>query len=378
MMKKRVTLREVAQACGVTASAVSYALRGSGEVSQALRERIVATARALGYVPSGAARRLRGSAPRRIGIVAPMPGMPAYARHHEALDSACAALGIETVTHYHYWHGETERRILAALLDSGITGLVLHPATLETGATLAELAAGGLGVPFVTFGEVEPRAELASLRRGSFQPHPQAIADLCIPQILARGHRRVAFIFQGPLLPEGGVIQTLRRFQEKAARGTGLELEFFYLDDSSSPIRRKVLQKVPCGIADFVATDRLLADRFLDSPFEATAAITQDDLTSLALLSGCERRGLRVPEDLSIVSISGSYVCECGARPITHLAVRVEEVVSDLLARLLAQAPPATLQAAYPMAFVEGATLGSLKAAKPKGRRAGRQEPLIL
>lgn len=372
MLKKRVTLRHVAEACGVTPAAVSYALRGSPEVSEALRTRILETATRLGYVPSGAARQLRGVAPRRIGIVAPIPGMPTYARNIEALDRVCALQGVETVVHYHYWHQETERQILRRLLDSGISGLVVHPSGTGTKETLVKLAKGGLLAPFVVFGDVAPDSALKPFLRGRYHLQPQQMADLCIPRVMEQGHRRLAILLQGPLLPEGNWVQILRRFYQMAVRKQGVEVEFFYLDDSSSPIRQKVLRDEACNIHDFVLTNQLLAQKFLESGSEATVAITQDDLTALALLNGCQERGRSVPEELSILGLGGSFACSLGVRPISHMAVEIDTIAADVMERLNSATVPDALIAPYPLVWKEGATFGKSRDYQPARRGSAR------
>src|SRR5688572_29445934 len=106
-MERRVTIDTVAKSCGVSKMAVSFALRGSNQISSALREKILQKANELGYVPSRAAKNLNGSATPRIGIVLPIPGVPAHARNLQAFDQACRERGIETDVRFHYWHAET-------------------------------------------------------------------------------------------------------------------------------------------------------------------------------------------------------------------------------------------------------------------------------
>ena len=52
----RATISDIARACGVSPTAVSFALNGRPGVSEARRAEIMATARAMGWTPSAAAR----------------------------------------------------------------------------------------------------------------------------------------------------------------------------------------------------------------------------------------------------------------------------------------------------------------------------------
>lgn len=68
-ISRAVTLREVAEAAGVSTAAVSQALNNTGTLSEATRERIKSTAQKLGYVPNQQAASLRRKSTRSIGFV---------------------------------------------------------------------------------------------------------------------------------------------------------------------------------------------------------------------------------------------------------------------------------------------------------------------
>lgn len=59
MINLRVTIKDVAKAAGVSVTTVSYALNGTGPVSQEKLERVQDAAKALGYVPNGIAKALQ-------------------------------------------------------------------------------------------------------------------------------------------------------------------------------------------------------------------------------------------------------------------------------------------------------------------------------
>jgi DNA-binding LacI/PurR family transcriptional regulator len=70
---------DVARRAGVGRSTVSNVLRGTGRVSEATRERVLAAVRELDYVPNAAARRLRGAETGTIGVHLPEnPSVSAY------------------------------------------------------------------------------------------------------------------------------------------------------------------------------------------------------------------------------------------------------------------------------------------------------------
>ncbi|WP_200332307.1 LacI family DNA-binding transcriptional regulator [Leucobacter sp. L43] len=66
-----VTIVDIARALGISKTAVSAALHGSGRVSEATRDRVLAEAAAMGYVSNRAAQRLRGGRNGAIGLGVP-------------------------------------------------------------------------------------------------------------------------------------------------------------------------------------------------------------------------------------------------------------------------------------------------------------------
>ncbi len=68
-MKNKCTLKDVAKACGVSAYTVSRAINGKKDISDATRERILETAKKIGYVPNTTARLLKSGRSYNIAIV---------------------------------------------------------------------------------------------------------------------------------------------------------------------------------------------------------------------------------------------------------------------------------------------------------------------
>ena len=67
----RVTIRDVAQAAGVSVTTVSDSLRGRGRLPQQTRDRVREVARELGYVANAGARNLRRGRTGAIGLYFP-------------------------------------------------------------------------------------------------------------------------------------------------------------------------------------------------------------------------------------------------------------------------------------------------------------------
>lgn len=356
-MKPRITLSRIAEACGVSKAAVSYALRGSDQVSVKLTKAIQQKASDLGYIPSRTARLLNGHTSPRLGIVLSLPGVPMESQILQALEAVCRETGFEAVVRYHYWHAPTECNILRSLLDEGVTGLVMVPAHLGTTAELVRLQEAGLSAPIVTVGLLHHRGEELITYLGNFAPDYQSVAPLCLKHVAEAGHQNVAVLFQGPYTNSGGAASLAQSFLSTASHQGNLRIEMFYLDDTSSAIRQKILQGVPCALEDVWKTDNQLAEHFLNHPFEATVAITSDDLTALSLLRACHDRSIKVPQDLSIFSMGGSWACRMAPLSITHVEPNIEGIATRIISMFLDDTSSDHEEVAYPLSIVEGETL---------------------
>src|SRR5688500_7480305 len=69
------TIKQVASAAGVQPATVSYVLNGTGSVSAATRQRVLAAAAALDYAPSYLGRSLQRRRSYTLGLVLPSRGM---------------------------------------------------------------------------------------------------------------------------------------------------------------------------------------------------------------------------------------------------------------------------------------------------------------
>ena len=71
MKPHRTSLKDLAQALGVSIATVSRALRGSHEVGEEMRQKVKALAKQMNYRPNPFAQSLRKEAARVIGVIVP-------------------------------------------------------------------------------------------------------------------------------------------------------------------------------------------------------------------------------------------------------------------------------------------------------------------
>lgn len=148
----RATLREVAAAAGVSLTAASFALNGTGSVSTAVRRRVAAAAKRLGYRPdqrvSEIMRRVRrdhhAAYRETIAILDtwPTPGgwhePIANRRYREGMLRRATSLGYDLQEHWLGAPGMTARRMGTILRARGIRGIVVPPVIRPDAAELMD------------------------------------------------------------------------------------------------------------------------------------------------------------------------------------------------------------------------------------------------
>ena len=304
----RTTIHDVARAAGVSPSTVSRAMTG-GVVSPATRQVVLAAADRLGYRPNRQAQGLVTGRTGTLGLVVPDLGNPFFADVAKGVSVRARALDIQVFI------ADTDEDALAELeairsLAGGVDGLlVCSPRTPDD-----ELRAVLGAQPTVTIHRLVPG--LPSVTADIVGGTHQAIAHL-----RALGHRHIAYV-HGP-----------QASWADAQRTVGLS--------GGAP----QVQITPFGpVAPTFEGGIAVADVVLASG--ATAVVAYNDLVAMGLLNRLAARGVRVPDECSVVGYDDVAVAAMVSPPLTTVQVprgKAGTASVDLMLRTLtadADAPP--------------------------------------
>lgn len=272
--KKRVGIKDVARAAGVSPGLVSIVLNDAPGASEANRQRVREAARALGYQPDARASLLRRRSARLLGVSFSVES----AFHGDLLTGIYAAAGAAgyEVALSGWTADRSEDRAVRALLGLRCDALILLGAELPEDA-LAEI---GQGLPVVVVGR-----RLTAPIADSIHTDDEVGMRLAVEHLAALGHRAIAHVDGGP-----GNVKGLDR-----VNGYRAAMEALGLGD-----RIRVLaggETVEAGVA---AAARLLGDRGAE-----TALVAFDDDLAWGLMAGLQGGGVNVPGDLSVVGYDG-------------------------------------------------------------------------
>jgi DNA-binding LacI/PurR family transcriptional regulator len=286
----------------------------SASVSEAVRQRVLAAASALGY---------RAPHPQlpssghflTIALVIPDILNPYFTEIARGVQDETDAADIMLLVLDAAEDPARELEFLRILASQPVGGVVLCGSRLSHDELSAALAV--LGKPAVVLNRCLGLPNVACI-----------VADLeaatyrAARHLLALHHRRIAFL-PGPSTSETS--QVRRRGIEMALAEEGLSLRTDWAQPSFPDID-----------GGFRAMSSLLA---LPAHHRPTAVITHNDLMALGVLHAARANHLRVPEDLSVVGIDDIPMAAHSNPPLTTLAPpkhRMGRMSAQLILRMVA------------------------------------------
>lgn len=276
-----VGIDEVARSAGVSTATVSRALSGRGQVSAPTRARVLAAADRLGYVVSAAASSLATGRTRSVGVLVPLLDRWFYSQVLSGIASRLSPQGYD-VTLYHLPEDPALRRdVLARSLRRNRVDAVIALSVSLDEPEVAELQS--IGKPVIAIGRQSP-----ALTALTVDDH--AVARLATQHLLRLGHTAVAHIGESRDTHGDAHVPTLRR------RGFAQAMA-----DAGIPTRADLFAP-----ADFTIDGGYrAAGRLLDRADRPTAIFAASDEMAFGAIFAARERGLRVPEDLSVVGVDG-------------------------------------------------------------------------
>ncbi|WP_203349773.1 LacI family DNA-binding transcriptional regulator [Streptomyces sp. S-9] len=307
-----VTLAEVAQHAGVSASTVSYVLSGKRSISATTRQRVERSIRELGYHPNAGARALASSRSNIIALMVPLRTdiyVPVMMEIAIAVATTARTHGYDVLL----LTGEEGPDAVRRVAGSGLAdGMILMDVELddERLPLLRDSAQPAvlIGLPADTGGLTCVDLDF------------RATGALCVEHLAVLGHRDVAVIGEAPAVYErhtGFAERTLDGLRSRA-RETGVRL-----------LHR------PCeGGYDATAAT---VSRILDERPDTTGFVVQNEAAVEPLLALLRQQGRAVPEDVSVVAVCPEQVAVQASVRLTSVSLPAQEMGRHAVEQLVAK-----------------------------------------
>ncbi|WP_271984047.1 LacI family DNA-binding transcriptional regulator [Pseudoclavibacter terrae] len=285
---RRVTMRDVADAAGVSQPLVSIVMRDVPGASPESRAHVLQVAARLGYRRDERARMLKQGRSRLVGIVF-HAAQPFHGQLIDELQLAARAAGynvsLAAVTKR---RGEADA--IEALLGERVEGLVLLGASLDE----PQLDRIADEVPVVTVA-----SQYSSERFDSVSMDDARGTELAVQHLHQRGHSRILYL--GAPGVSGDEVRTATFLEAAAEAGIGDEIA------------------IVTGGASEAAGAEAIAVALRRYP-DTTAVIAFNDRSAQGVVAQARLLGKRVPEDLAVVGFDNSEQAELPYLQLTSLA----------------------------------------------------------
>jgi LacI family transcriptional regulator len=334
-MKDRPRLKEVAQCAGVSIATVSRALSRPEVVDGKTLELVKKAAADLGYIPVGAARALVSGRSRIIGAIVPTLDHAIFARAIQAMQTTLDAAGYQLLVAAHEYSPASETSAIRAILSRGVDALMLVGAD-HSDETWSLLKATPVPVLLTwSFDERLPCIGFDNALAGR----------LAAEYLLSLGHRRVGII--------SGACSANDRARLRI-EGARAALEEHGYDLPKERVSEQAFT---------FAGGRKGLSEMLAKAEPPTAIIGGNDLLAAGAIFEAQSRGLRIPQDVSVVGIDNLEISLHTTPALTtvHLptAKLGEESAHYLLARLQSRERPKRVS--LPIELIVRGSAGELR-----------------
>lgn len=309
-----VTIRDVAEATNVSPSTVSRVISDNPRISQKTKEKVRLAMKELGYHPNFIARSLVNQTTNVIGVVFPSSGDTAFQNPFftEVLRAISEGahdekFGIQLTT------GKTEEEILNDVIQmvqgKRVDGLILLYSRQDDPIIDYLLEQN---IPFVLVGQPTSKADYIT-----YVDNDNCLAaNEGTKGLIGLNHKRIAFI--------GGVNGLMVTNKRLAGYKQALE-------EANIPVQEEYII-----FDDFLieggkhAVEKLLALQELP-----TAVLVTDDLMAMGVMQSLNEEGLRIPEDVAILSFNNTIFSVLSNPPLSSVDIHIFDLGLEAINQLV-------------------------------------------
>ena len=314
---KKITIYEIAKEAGVSPATVSRVLTGNANVKKEKKEKVLELIKKYNFKPSAVARGLSDTKSRIIGIIVADIRNTYYADMYVACENAANKEGYSVMLMNSFGQASMEIRQLGKLvqwradaiiqLGGAVDSLTSDPSYVKEVNRLL-----GNKIPLVVTGKLD------NTNCYQVQIDAAAAMDMLVQHLVSNGNKRIALV--------GGrldVESTYIKYNEflKLTKELGLENSQLYTDNFGG-----------YGIEEGTVSMNELIERFnLAGKPLPEAVICINDSTAAGVIKSIRKHGLKIPEDITVVSYDNTDLCEVAEPGLTSVAYDYEKYGKTLV-----------------------------------------------
>jgi len=294
---RRVTLKDVAREADVSVASASYAINGTGSLGSAVRAHILGVAARLGYRQNMSARAMRTGKTGAIGLVVPDFTNPFFTSLAQSVMRSARLAGYCVFVTDTEESEDLEREAFKHMINRGVDGVVWFPIR--------------------DINTVEPQTKIVPtlLLDRSIEGLESILADydsggkLAARHLLALGHTKIGIV-AGPL----DIVSQRQRIEGAVAtlgESVSFQVSNGFSMDLEPLVQRTVLES---GV---------------------TAIFAGTDLIAMGVIRCLQNKGLRVPEDVSVVGFGDMPWAPLSNPSLTTVEMPIEDMAATAVETLI-------------------------------------------
>ena len=332
--RRALTLRDVSEASGVSEMTVSRVMRGRGDVSKATRDKVLAAAKELGYVPNKIAGALASQRVNLVAVIIPSMSNMVFPEVLSGISKYLDETPLQPVVGFTDYSPKKEEAVLYEMLSWRPSGVIV------AGLEHTEAARNMLmrdGAPVVEIMDTDGDAIDYCVGIS----HRKAGLDMAAA-VLDAGYRKIAFV--GTKMPLD--YRARKRFESftLGLGKAGIEIADHMFYEGGSGLRK----------------GRELTAAVLERSPDIEFIYYSNDMIAAGGLLYCIDNGIDVPGDLGIAGFNGMEILDGLPKRIATMDARRLETgqkAAEIVAAEVAGTPLAERRHALPARLEPGETL---------------------
>lgn len=290
---KNPTIKDVARKSNVSVATVSRILNNLEGYSEETRRRVMQVIDEIGYRRNDIARNLKIKSTNTIGVLLPKVGTNFYIEILNGIEDAAHNDGYSVIICNVGDNGERTEEYIRIMIERQVDGIIV--CSLPPEKSLIENIIG-VNIPVVLISTIYSGYSIPYIKVDDYKASYAAVEYL-----IKMGHKDIAMVGGSPLDPIAG-IPRLQGFID-ALRNNKLK------------VRENLIKHNGFSFKDGITS----MEQLLKEKEKFTAIFAACDEIAVGAISVAHKRGLKIPEDISIIGYDGTQVAEMCYPPLTTL-----------------------------------------------------------
>lgn len=305
-----MNIYDIAEKANVSIATVSRIINNKGNVSKKTEEKVLSVMHEMGYTPNVFARALGLNSIKMVGVLCSDVSDIYYAKAVSVIENELRNKGYDAILCCTGTDIKNKKKAIEVLLSKRVDALILIGSIFQEKTDNRHIETAAKNVPVIIINGEYDFENTFSIKCDE----RKAVSD-CIAQLSQKGHKDILYIYDTDSF-------------------SGINKKMGYIDGMKAigvPIGNHKMLKCEKNIPSVETS----IESYLDSDMKISAIITSEDILAVGAAKALTRKGLLIPDDVTIIGFNNSIIAQCCSPTLTSVDNRVEVLCTDAVRTLL-------------------------------------------